>query len=52
MRHETVNSAPPVQPRRKPPAVVIRQAIRYAPIFILLVFFAFLLLAPDRKSVV
>ena len=46
MRHETVNSAPPVQPRRKPPAVVIRQAIRYAPIFILLVFFAFLLLAP------
>ena len=46
MRHETVNSAPPGQPRRKPPAVVIRQAIRYAPIFILLVFFAFLLLAP------
>ena len=46
MRLEAMNSRPPVRFRRKPPAVAIRQAIRYAPVFILLVFFAFLLLAP------
>ena len=46
MRTHIMKNDPPVQARRKPPAVVARQVIRYTPILILLCFFAFLLLAP------
>lgn len=46
MRNETAPNIPLVHHRKTPPAVAAKRILRYIPIFILLVFFAFLLLAP------
>ncbi len=46
MRTESMKNIPPVHTRKTPPAVVAKRIIQYIPIFILLVFFAFILLAP------
>ena len=46
MHTETMKNHPPVRTRKTPPAVLAKRIIRYIPIFILLVLFAFLLLAP------
>lgn len=46
MQAETMKNVPSVHVRKTPPAVVAKRIIRYIPIFILLLFFAFLLLAP------
>ena len=46
MRTEAMKNLPPVRTRKTPPAVLAKRIIRYIPIFLLLAFFAFLLLAP------
>ena len=46
MRTETMKTNPPIRVRKTPPAVIAKRIIQYIPVFILLVFFAFILLAP------